>query len=176
MAVARDCPERTRLKQSIRMRISRQIPATPPALHEAIRLIRTTPGYTEVAVDLAQLASENRIRVHPTLEDRAHAGLLGTITLGPEAAQASPLSLAQTLVHEHYHLRRQHPLLKTVSFWTGVLSHTPVMRRYERPAYQAAFDFLEAAKKVHPQLTGEAEAEQAAIRQVFETFFGEPLA
>src|SRR4028119_687441 len=106
------------------MRFFRQISVAPPALHEALRIIRTTSGYTEVGIDLAQLVSEDRIRVHPTLEDRAHAGLLGTITLGPEAAQASPLSLAQTLVHEHYHLRRQHLLLKTVSFWIGVLSHT----------------------------------------------------
>jgi hypothetical protein len=143
-------------------------------LHEAIRLIRTTPGYMEVGIELAQLTSEDRIRVHPTLEDRAHAGLLGTITLGLEAAQATPLSLAQTLVHEHYHLH-QNPLQKTVSFWSGVLSHTPVMRRYERPAYEAAFAFLEAVKQAHPHLAAEAQAEQAAICQVFETAFGETL-
>jgi hypothetical protein len=148
----------------------------PAAFHEALRLIRTTPGYAEVGVDLAQLASEQRIRVNPTLDDRAHAGLLGTITLGPEAAESGALSLAQTLVHEYFHLRRQNPFLKTASFWTGVATRTPVMMRYEKPAYQAAHDFLEAAKKAHPQLAEEAEAEQSAIRQVFASGFGGTLA
>jgi hypothetical protein len=147
----------------------------PAALDAALHLIRATPGYIEVAVDLAQLASEGGLRVHHGLQDRAHAGLLGTITLGPEAAQASPLSLAETLIHEHYHLRHQHPLQKTVSFWTGVLSHTPVMRRYEQPAYQAALDFLAAVKLAHPHLAQEAAAEQDAVRQVFSLSYGGAL-
>lgn len=150
------------------------MPSTPDSLHEALRLIRTTPGYAEVGVELAQMVSENRIRVDSALDDRAHAGLLGSITLGPEAIEASPLSLAQTLVHEHFHLR-QNPLQKTVSFWSVVVSRTPVMKRYEQPAYRAAFDFLEAVKRAHPHLVQEAEAEQAAIAQVFEIGFGESL-
>lgn len=150
------------------------MPGTPAALHEALRLIRTTPGYAEVGVELAQLASEDRIRIDMALDDRAHAGLLGVITLGPEAAESSPLSLAQTLVHEHFHLH-QNPLQKTVSFWGGVLSRTPVMKGYEQPAYQAAFDFLEAVKRAHPPLATEAASEQAAIAQVFEIGFGAPL-
>jgi hypothetical protein len=144
-------------------------------LHEAIHLIRTTPGYAEVAIDLAQRASQGQIRVDAFLEDRAQAGLLGTITLGEEAATASALSLAQTLVHEHFHLRRQHPLQKTTSFWSGVVSRTPVMSRYEKPAYRAAWDFLEATKASHPNLASEAQEEQNAIAQVFEMSFGEPL-
>lgn len=137
-------------------------------------MIRSTPGYAKMGVELAQMASENRIRFDPNLEDRAQAGLLGTITLGPEAVESSPLSLAQTLVHEHFHLR-QNPLLKTVSFWSGVASRTPVMRRYEQPAYQAAISFLEAIKKARPDLASESDAEQSAIRQVFTIGFGGAL-
>jgi len=144
-------------------------------LSEALRLIRTTRGYAEIGVELAQMASENRIRFDAGLQDRAQAGLLGTIMLGPEAAQSSALSLAQTLVHEHFHLRRQHPLQKTVSFWGGVLSRTPVMRRFEQPAYQAAIDFLRAAAASHPHLAGESQTEEAEIRGVFENSFGASL-
>ena len=142
-----------------------------PDFQDAIRIIRTTPGYASVAVTLAQMASENRIRLDPNLQDRAQAGLLGTITLGPEAVESSPLSLAETLVHEHYHLR-QNPFLKTVSFWSGLATRTPVMKRYEQPAYQAAMDFLEAVKRARPSLANEAEAERTAIRQAFATDFG----
>jgi len=146
-----------------------------PFLSEALRLIRTTRGYAEIAVDLAQLASENRIRFNAGMEDRAQAGLLGTITLGPEAAEASALSLAQTLVHEHFHLRRQNPLQKTVSFWSGTFSRTPVMLRFEQPAYQAAVDFLRAVAASHPDLAGEAQNEQDEIRGAFQNDFGASL-
>ena len=149
---------------------------TSSSLQEALRIIRTTPGYAEVGIELAQMACEDRIRLDPALDDRAHAGLLGTITLGPEATGSSPLSLAQTLVHEHFHLRRQNPLLKTLSFWSGVASRTHVMKRYEQPAYQAAHDFPEAVKRAHPVLSAEAEAEQMAIGGVFAINFGEPSA
>lgn len=143
-------------------------------LRDALRLIAATPGYDGVAKKLAVLAFRGRIRFHHSLEDRAHAGLLGTITLGPEALESGVLSLAQTLVHEHFHLR-QNPFLKTVSFWGGVVSRTPVMRRYERPAYRAAFDFLETVKAAFPHLAEEARAEQTAIQQVFAACFGGEL-
>jgi hypothetical protein len=65
----------------------------------------------------------------------------------------------------------QNPLLKTASFWGGVLTRTPVMRRYEQPAYQSAVDFLEAVRRTHPHLADEAQAEQNAIRQVFAADF-----
>ena len=136
-------------------------------IEEALQIIRTTPGYEETAKRLAKLAGNGRIRESPAIEDRAQAGLLGSITLGPEAVESTPLSLAQTLVHEHYHLR-QNPFLKTVSFWSGVFTRTPVMRRYEQPAYQAAVDFLEAVKSAHPDLAEEAGQEQRAVRHVFE--------
>jgi hypothetical protein len=144
--------------------------AIPATLHESIQLIRSTPGYTGVGVHLTQLASQGRIRVNLDLPDRAQAGLLGTITLGPEAAEADVVSLAQTLVHEAHHLR-QNPLLKTASFWRGIVTRTPLMRRYEQPAYQAAIDFLEAVKRAHPHLAEEAAQEQAAVRQVFAADF-----
>ena len=143
-------------------------------LDEALRLIRTTPGYIEIGVELAQRASENRIVVNRVLEDRAQTSLRGVIMLGPEAVQSTPLSLAQTLVHEHFHLH-QNPLQKTSSFWLGALSRTATMRRYEQPAYQAAINFLEAVKRAHPYLRTEAENEQAAVRQVFAINFGGTL-
>ena len=162
------------LHLSYKLRAIDPMPVNFPGFQEALHIIRTTPRYAPVAVKLAQMASDNRIHINPHLEDRAHAGLLGTITLGPEAVESSALSLAQTLVHEHFHLR-QHPLLKTVSFWSGVATRTPVMKRYEQPAYQAAMDFLEATKRAHPPLASEAEVEQNAIRQVFAAGFGGTL-
>jgi hypothetical protein len=148
--------------------------ATSATLREALGLIASTPGYSEAGEHLARLAAKGRIRVDLRLPDRARAGLLGAITLGPEAVTASAVSLAQTLVHEHYH-GHQNPLLKTVSFWLGVATRTPVMRRYEQPAYQAAVDFLEALKHEHPRLAAEAQAEQDAVRQVFALDFGAAL-
>lgn len=56
-----------------------------------------------------------------------------------------------------------------------MVSRTPVMRRYEQPAYQAALDFLQAVKGAHPHLAEEAAGEQAAVRQVFEIGFGGTL-
>lgn len=143
----------------------------PAALFQAFQIISNTPGYNSIGAELRQLDRAGRIRVDNMLEDRAQTTLRGFIILGPEAAEASPLSLAQTLVHEHFHLRRQHPLLKTASFWSGVLTRTPVMCRYEQPAYQAAMDFLEAVKHAHPLLAEEAKAEQRAIQQVFQMSF-----
>jgi hypothetical protein len=142
-----------------------------PLFQEALRLISDTPGYEAIGAELIQLAARGRIRIDAALPDRAQAGLLGTITLGPEALEGSPLSLAQTLVHEQYHLH-QNPFLKTVSFWGGIFSRTPVMKRYEQPAYQAAIDFLEAVGKAHLPLAREAQSEQDAIRQVFSSGYG----
>lgn len=137
-----------------------------PAIEEALALIAATPGHAEVAASLTALFQKGRIHANPQIEDRARANLLGSITLGPEAVGANPLSLAQTLVHEQHHLR-QNPFLKTVSFWSGVLTRTPVMKRYEQPAYQAAIDFLEAVKNAHPQWAQQAAAEQQEVRAAF---------
>ena len=147
---------------------------TPAALPAALRLIGATPGYEEVGRFLAKLWAQNRIRLDWKTEDRARASLLGTITLGPEAVASSALSLAQTLVHEAHHLH-QNPLLKTVSFWSGIATRTPIMRRYERPAYQAALNFLAAVRQSHPHLAAEVEHEQSAIRQVFATVYDSAL-
>lgn len=141
----------------------------------ALDLIAATPGYAAAARDLARLQDRGRIRFAPTLADRAHAGLTGRITLGPEALDGSVLGLAETLVHEYHHTR-QFPLLKTLSFWKGVLTRTPVLRAYERPAYQAACDFLTAVARHFPDLTAEAAAEHAAVRETFAANYGGPWA
>lgn len=144
---------------------------SPAAIEEALGIIAATSGYHRVADELRRLAARGRVRFHAGLEDRAHAGLTKTVILGPEALESHPLSLAQTLVHEHYHLH-QNPFLKTVSFWSGVATRTPVMRRYERPAYHAAYAFLEAVKTSQPALATVAQSEQVAICQVFEQSYG----
>ncbi len=145
-----------------------------PALQDALNLIAATPGYQRHADELRRLAERGRIRFDAAMEARAEAGLTKTITLGTEALGAHPLSLAQTLVHELYHLH-QHPLLKTVSFWSGVATNTPRMRRYEQPAYRAAYEFLEAVKTSQPGLAAFAQSEQNAISQVFAEGYGGKL-
>ena len=146
-------------------------PAINLALEQAIAIIAITPGYAPAAQALRRLMARGRIRFHAELEDRAQAGLTKTITLGPEAMESHPVSLAQTLVHELFHLH-QNPLLKTVSFWSGVATRTPVMRRYEQPAYRAAYDFLEAVKSSQPDFAEIAQSEQEAIQQVFARDYG----
>ncbi len=144
---------------------------TRDAITAAIDLICATPNYGAIGWRLAQLTAKNRLRVDLNLEARAETSLRGIITLGPEAIASNPVSLAQTLVHEAYHVC-QNPFLKTVSFWSGVATRTPIMRRYEQPAYQAALDFLSALQQVRPDLAAEVEAEQNAVRCVFANDFG----
>jgi hypothetical protein len=140
----------------------------------ALSLVARTPGYDTVSADLQALYADGKIRYHDAMEDRGHAGLLGGITLGAEPF-GSVLGLAETLVHEHFHLRRQFPLQKTVSFWGGVFTGTNPMRRYEAPAYQAGIDFLMAVARAEPPLRDEAAAEIEAIRLTFEREYGQPL-
>lgn len=142
-----------------------------PVLQAALSLIAATPGYQRHAEELRRLAERGRIRFDAAMEARAEAGLTKIITLGPEALTSHPLSVAQTLVHELYHLH-QNPFLKTVSFWSGVATGTPVMRRYEQPAYRAAYEFLEVVKTSQPQLAAVAQSEQNAISQVFAQGYG----
>ena len=142
---------------------------------EAIALISEVPGYEAVAAHLENWQSRGRIKVNLRLPDRARAGLWGTITLGPEILASPPLSVAQTLVHEHFHIKKQHPLLKSFSFWMGVFTRTHPMLRYERPAYTAALCFLKAAELAYPTMAPLARAETAAIRQVFQSGFGATL-
>ncbi|MBC8142648.1 MAG: hypothetical protein H7Y38_14550 [Armatimonadetes bacterium] len=145
-------------------------------IEEAIMLVRRTPGYSGIAQELAQLLADGNICYHAGLEDRAHAGLLGTITLGAEpfAPEGTVLGLAETLVHERFHLH-QNPLLKTASFWTGIVTRADPMIAYERPAYQAAAQFLEVYRAAHPAGADEADAELVAVRDTFESSYGEAL-
>lgn len=144
-------------------------------LTDAIDLVERTPGYEAAGAELRAMAATGRIVLRPDLTDRAHAGLTGRIYLGPEPfADGSAVGLAETLVHERYHLH-QLPLLKTASFWAGVVTGTPTMRRYERPAYRAAFDFLEAVRATFPELAAEVRREQKAVLQSFEAHYGGPL-
>ena len=143
---------------------------------DAIGLVRITPGYASEAQELAQLLADGKIRYHAVLDDRAHTGLTGNITLGPEPFEggATLLGLAETLVHERFHIH-QSPLDKTASFWTGVFTKSDAMIRYERPAYQAAQAFLEAYKAAHPQDLDLADAELYAVRATFQSNYNELL-
>ncbi|WP_309719214.1 hypothetical protein [Armatimonas sp.] len=136
-------------------------------IEEAIALIARVPGYAPIAQNLAR----RTVRYVPTLEDRGQATLLGVILIGPEALQGSLVGLAETLVHEEFHTRQNH-FLKTYSFWSGVFTRTPVMARYERPAYQAALDFLSALAAVSPEHSDEALAEYDMVQASFSAFYG----
>jgi hypothetical protein len=149
--------------------------ALQQTLTQTIALIAQVPGYAAVAADLATILAAGKIRIVPTLVDRGHAGLLrDSITLGLEPFDSVPVGLAETLVHEHFHLG-QHPLLKTASFWSGVFTQTNIMRRYEAPAYRAGVDFLRALSAQFPQYAPEAENEISAICQTYETDYGTAL-
>lgn len=148
--------------------------AAENAVTAALDLIARTPGYEETAHQLEVRRERGRLRIDPDLIDRAQATLTGTILLGPESLEGDTLGLAQTLVHEHYHLR-QNPFEKTVSFWQGVALRRPVMRRYERPAYEAALRFLEAVARAFPDLAGKARREAEEIRATFEVHYGGTL-
>ena len=150
-------------------------PSADTVLQSAIALVAQTPGYETVGADLLRLLQRGRLQFVPTLEDRGQATLGGCLLLGPEALGSSPLGLAETLVHEMWHLRRQSPLAKTASFWIGVATGKPVMRRYEAPAYQSALRFLATVESTFPEWAGEARSEQEIIRASFDEFYGGPL-
>lgn len=145
-------------------------------VRDALALIARVDGHAAVARDLEDLLERGRIRFVPTLVDRAHAGLTRRVTLGPEALDGGIVGLAETLVHEHWHLFRQHPLHKTASFWAGVATGTPVMARYERPAYRAALAFLDALGRQFPETAATARAEAQAVAAVFAREYGATLA
>ena len=141
------------------------------AIQDAIRLIAAVPGYHNVAIDLRR----RRPLFAPGMTDRGQASLRGTIHIGPETLagteDAVRVSLAGTLVHEHWHTQ-QNPLLKTVSFWGGVFTRTHPMSRYERPAYAHQMSFLKALAASHPILAQQAEREYSAVWASFEVFYG----
>ncbi len=128
-------------------------------IEQAIALIARVPGYAEVAQNL----SRRTVRFVPTLIDRGQVTLMGVILIGLEALEGSLVGLAETLVHEEFHTRQRH-LLKTHSFWSGVFTRTPVMARYERPAYKAALEFLLALASTFPEHSKEAHVESEAVR------------
>ncbi len=144
-------------------------------LQSAITLVAQTLGYETVGTDLLRLLQSEKLQFVPTLEDRGQATLGGRLLIGPEALYSGLVGLAETLVHEHWHLRRQLPLEKTAPFWIGVATGKPVMRRYEAPAYRAALNFLAAVESTFPALASEARSEQEIIRASFADFYGGPL-
>ena len=136
-------------------------------IEAAIALIASVPGYEGVGESLVR----RRVSYVPTLEDRGQATLTGVILIGPEALEGSLVGLAETLVHEEFHTR-QNPFLKTHSFWSGVFTQTPVMARYERPAYGAAISFLEALARSQPALAQEALSEAELVRASYTALYG----
>ena len=136
----------------------------------AINLIRRVPGYEPVAQELQELYGQDKLRFDPSLEDRGQTALNGAIRIGPEAMGESAVSLAATPVHENYH-RHQSPLLKTVSFWTGIVTRNDTMQQYEAPAYNAAAQFLEVLAVAVPEVALEARNEAEAGRAAFATFY-----
>jgi hypothetical protein len=140
---------------------------------EALALIGSLPGYEDVAAHLEDLRAKGKIRVEE-IADRGTASVWGVITLGPEALTGGAVGLAETLVHERFHLT-QAPLAKTASFWGGVFTGTPVWRRLERPAYNAAVEFLDALAVARPELSDECSSEAESVRAAFLAHYGEPL-
>lgn len=144
---------------------------TPEArIAQAVTLIAQVPGYTPVAQDLAT----RPIYFVPTLKDRGEARLNGSILIGPEALEGSLVGLAETLVHEQFHTQ-QSPFAKTPSFWLGVFTRTPLMARYERPAYRAALRFLEQVALALPEHAADALREAEAVRLAYTILYKLPL-
>ncbi|MDX1934618.1 MAG: hypothetical protein SFU56_18620 [Capsulimonadales bacterium] len=146
-------------------------------LDDAIALIAEVPGYAAVAGELRTLRTGGRLRIDLTLRDRAVTDFLGRITVGPEAIRDDRVGLAATLVHERFH-RTQPVFAKTLSFWGGVFTRTPVWRRLEEPAYRASLDFLRvledwARDSGRIVLAEAARREQAVVGTAFRTFYGE---
>lgn len=142
---------------------------------DAIALIRRTSGYTDVADDLDAWFASLDVIYDPNLPDRAQVSVLGTLILGPEPFEPPLLGLAETLVHEHHHRFRQHHLQKTVSVWAGIATRTPVMARYERPAWRAALAFVQTVRQHQVCDPAECDAEEHAIRTSWEIHYQIPL-
>jgi len=147
-------------------------PAFEKIISEAVDLVDSVPGYGKIAGRLRRL----RIDYLPSLPDRAHTTLRSKIIVGPRAlleSDPTPFSLAGTLVHEEFHTR-QNPFLKTASFWTGVATRSPVMARYEWPAYRAQTTFLRALAQSRPDLRDAIDREINAIVDAVYRYYGRP--
>ncbi|MBC8101885.1 MAG: hypothetical protein H7Z41_04775 [Cytophagales bacterium] len=157
------------------MSTSSTVDAPDARLQAAIDLVAKTPGYESAGRELFDLRLRGKLRFLPDLADRGQATLGGQILIGPEALWGGTVGLAETLVHEHWHLRRQSVFAKTSSFWMGVATRQPVLRRYEIPAYGAALSFLVAVAARFPELAGEARSEQESVRASFADGYNGPL-
>lgn len=144
----------------------------PQIIADALSLIASVPGFELIADDLRRA----KIRFDPGFPDRGDASLRGVITLGPELfSEAVPVvSVAATLVHEHFHTR-QNPFLKTVSFWTGIATKTPTMSRFERPAYARQAEFLDALAAAWPEWADAARRERDAVNAAYGSLYGGTL-
>jgi hypothetical protein len=142
-------------------------------LDDALALIASVPGYEGVARSLRDKQTGGKLRLE-AIEDRGSASVLGVIRIGPEVLADGPVALAATLVHEHFHTT-QFPLVKTVSFWVGAFTGTHVWQRLERPAYQAAVEFLETLALARPDLAAECGREIEATRASFQAFYNAAL-
>ena len=142
---------------------------------QAVELIRSVEGYHAVADDLELWQRRRAVRYVATLVDRAQTTLSGLLVIGPEPFDGPLISLGETLVHEHFHRFRQGHLAKTTSFWIGVATRSPVMARYERPAWRAGLAFVRAARAQHAWDALECDAEEIAILRSFEHHYRMPL-
>lgn len=148
-------------------------PDAEALLLAAITLVSETPGYSHIAADLHQRWNSGKLRIEP-ITDRGTTSFNGIIYIGPETLGDGLVATAATLVHEHFHTT-QFPLTKTVSFWSGVFTSTPVWQRLERPAYRAAVAFLEALSQSRPDLTRDCQHEIAATHASFQSFYKDTL-
>jgi hypothetical protein len=145
-------------------------PDAEQVLVAALALVEATPGYEAIGADLQQHWESGKLRIEP-ISDRGTTSFRGVIRIGPETLADGPIATAATLVHEHHHTT-QFPLLKTASFWAGIFTATPVWRRLERPAYQAAVAFLTALALSRPDLAEACQQEIEATRASFASFYG----
>jgi hypothetical protein len=125
------------------------------------------------------LLLSGQLRFDPTLSDRAVTDWRGHITVGSEPMTGCLVGLAETLVHEQFH-RTQPAYAKTLSFWGGIITQTPVWRRLEMPAYRAAYAFLIAMEQYaveseRSDWIREAQQERFAVLHAFQALYGIPL-
>jgi hypothetical protein len=142
-------------------------------LAEALALIASVPGYETIARSLHDKQTSGKLRLE-NIADRGSASVWGVIRIGPEVLADGPVALSATLVHEQFHTT-QFPLVKTGSFWAGVVTGTPVWRRLERPAYRAAVGFLQALARARPDLAAECAREIGATCASFQSLYGDAL-
>lgn len=148
-------------------------PDAEAVLLAALVLVGQTPGYESTAADLNRRWKSGKLRIEP-ITDRGNASFSGVIRIGPETLADGLVATAATLVHEQFHTT-QFPLAKTASFWSGIVTGTPVWQRLERPAYRAAVAFLETLAQSRPDLASDCQREIVATRVSFQSFYEDTL-